>query len=83
MHLDIWVPAIKFATEYDGEGHFRPIHYGSMTQEEAEENLKKCQARDKLKDKLIAGRPDVIKRFIRFSYKDTITKELVVERING
>ena len=36
--------------EYDGEGHYKPIRRGHMTEEEAEENLKQIQFRDNIKN---------------------------------
>lgn len=36
--------------EYDGKQHFIPVCYGGISKERAEENLKECQKRDKIKD---------------------------------
>jgi len=36
--------------EYDGEQHFRPATFGGISKEQAEENFRKTQERDKLKD---------------------------------
>ena len=76
LELDIWIPQIKLAIEYDGKQHFKAVSlYGG------EESLKITQARDKLKNKLISEHPQEIIYFIRFSYKDKITKEFVLEKL--
>jgi hypothetical protein len=36
--------------EYDGRQHFKPVRFGGMSQEKAEEAFKKGKANDKLKD---------------------------------
>lgn len=42
--------------EYDGEHHFKPIHYNSMTKEQAYENYKGVVARDKRKNRYASDR---------------------------
>jgi hypothetical protein len=82
MQLDIWIPELKLAIEYDGEQHFMPIKFGpNMTDEDAQKALEAVQYRDQLKDKLIAEHPDEVKHFIRFNYKQSITKEFVLQEI--
>lgn len=45
LHFDFWLPQPKVAIEYDGEQHFKPFaHFGG------EDNFKKVQLRDRMKD---------------------------------
>jgi DNA-directed RNA polymerase subunit RPC12/RpoP len=37
--------------EYDGEQHYRPVCFGGISNEEAEENFEKTKINDKIKDK--------------------------------
>jgi len=82
MEIDIWVSDIKLAIEYDGEQHFKPVRFAnSMTKEQAIKVHKEIQLRDKKKTKLIAQHPNEIKYFVRFNYKETINKELVLDKL--
>lgn len=49
LPFDIYVEELNLLIEYDGEGHYKPIPYGSMTMEEAEENLRIIQKHDAIK----------------------------------
>lgn len=45
LHFDFWLPQPNVAIEYDGEQHFKPFaHFGG------EDNFKKVQLRDRMKD---------------------------------
>lgn len=81
MEIDIWVPDIKLAVEYDGEQHFMPVTFGGISKEAAKKNLEKCKRRDTKKTKLIASHPDQVKYFIRFNFKETINEANVRERL--
>ena len=83
MEIDIWVPSIKLAIEYDGEQHFIPIDFCGRGKDSAEENFKKIKGRDIVKDKIIKQHESEIKYFIRFSYKEKITKEYVIEKLKN
>jgi len=47
LELDIWIPKLKIAIEYDGEQHYISKKYFG-----GDESLKNIQYRDKLKNKL-------------------------------
>jgi len=47
MHLDVYIPEIKIAFEYQGKQHFTAVNYFG-----GEESLEKTQARDKEKARL-------------------------------
>lgn len=72
LELDIFIPEIKLAIEYDGVHHYKSIeHWGGI------DVLEKQQYRDKLKNKLISEHPEDIKTFIRIPYWEPITEENV------
>ena len=55
MEIDIWIPEIKLAIEYDGKQHFKPVRFArTMTDEVAERVCEDIKKRDRLKDALIA-----------------------------
>lgn len=72
QEIDIWVPDLKLAIEYDGKQHFEPIDFFGGT-----EDFNRRQELDRNKDKLIMQHSEDIKYFIRFSYKDKITDDFV------
>ncbi len=53
--------------EYDGEQHERPVRFGGISQEEAEEKFQKTKDYDKLKDDFCR---DNGYKMVRISYKD-------------
>ena len=83
QEIDIWVPDLKLAIEYDGEQHFIPVCFGGISKKEAKENLKDTKRLDKIKNKKIKERPEDIQYFIRFNYKEArkLNKEYVMERL--
>ena len=84
MEIDIWIPEIKLAIEYDGEQHFMPIKFSSkITDEKAKKALSDLKRRDKKKTKLIVQHPNEIKHFVRFDYRDLIDKENVLVRLRA
>lgn len=65
QEIDIWIPELKLAIEYDGEQHFKPIiQFGGI------ESLKRVKKLDKIKNKKIKKHSKDIKYFIRFNYKE-------------
>lgn len=78
LELDIFIPDLRIAIEYDGEQHFKPVRFGDYSFEEAENKLKKLQYSDKLKNKLISEHPEDIKHFIRISYQEKITYKNII-----
>lgn len=84
MEVDIWLPELKIAIEYDGKQHFVPMNFGGdQSQLTKDKILKATQYRDRLKDRLIAEHPHIIKHFIRFNYKekDLLTTEYVRNKL--
>lgn len=75
LELDIYVPEIKLAIEYDGEQHFKPVCFGSVSLKKAKRNFSEIQKRDEMKNKLILMHSKDIKYFIRFSYKELPLKQ--------
>lgn len=81
QEIDIWVPDIKLAIEYDGKQHFSPVCFGGIPLDEAEKNFKLQKQRDRLKNKQIKKHLEEIRYFVRFNYKEKITKELVIKKL--
>jgi len=81
MEIDIWVPHLKLAIEYDGEQHFEPVKFGGISDEKAEGNFKLTQRRDRKKNKLIKEHPEDINYFIRFKYDEPLDKEYIMKKI--
>ncbi len=82
LEIDIWVPEMKLAIEYDGLQHFRPVKYfGAKTDEDAQKAFDIISARDAKKNELIAAHSNEIKHFVRFNYSETITKEFVEQKL--
>lgn len=81
QELDIWVPELKLAIEYDGEQHFRPVCFGGMDLKQAKQNFKKQKQRDNLKNKKILNHPDDIKYFVRIRYDEPLTVEHITSRL--
>jgi len=78
QEIDIYVPRLKLAIEYDGKQHFMPIKiFGGI------KTFNKIKRLDKLKNANIQKHPRDIRCFIRFCYKDKIKKALVVSRLIG
>lgn len=49
--FDFYLPHFNLFIEYDGEQHYKPIHFGRMDDEQAQLNLRKIQNRDEIKNK--------------------------------
>jgi len=78
MEVDIWVPKLKLAIEYDGEQHFCPVGFMGKN---AIEELNKIKNRDNLKNKLMKENKESVQYFIRFDYKEDITEEYVIKKL--
>lgn len=78
QHIDIYVPHLKLAIEYDGEQHFKPVNFGGISNVRAEENFKKTKSLDLLKNEKITKHTQDIAYFIRFNYKEEMSKEYVL-----
>lgn len=81
MEIDIWVPELKLAIEYDGKQHFEEVRFGKKSVDQIKQDFIKTQHRDKLKNKIIFDHPEEIKYFIRFNYKEKITEDFIVEKL--
>ena len=81
QEIDIYVTGVKLAIEYDGKQHYQPVQFGGRSLKEAKAALEKTQQMDKNKDKKIKAHPEDVKHFVRFSYKEPITKEYVVSKL--
>ena len=81
LEIDIWVPELKLAIEYDGIHHFKPINYSNNLQK-AKERLADRKRKDKLKTKLIKEHPEEIEYFIRFNYRNKVeSKQNVLAKL--
>lgn len=84
LEVDIWIPKLKIAIEYDGEHHFKPICFGGMSKQKAVVNFKKQIMRDKLKDTLMkeAIKNDYVSYFVRISYMEDLTEKNIKRILN-
>lgn len=82
QEIDIWVPNIKLAIEYDGEQHFVPMRFG--TKSEMMKRLDRIRARDKRKNLLMKRHKNDVNHFIRINYTERLTyeniKNILIER---
>jgi hypothetical protein len=67
--------------EYDGEQHFRPVRFGGISEDEALQLFRNTKQRDRLKNRKIKAYNNDIKYFIRFSYKDDISTDGVLKKL--
>lgn len=72
MYADFYIPHKQMVIEYDGEQHFKFVEMFHKT----EENFRRQQKRDMLKDKLLKENNINV---VRISYNQKITKELIEE----
>ncbi|MGB3728620.1 MAG: hypothetical protein WBA70_05155, partial [Thermodesulfobacteriota bacterium] len=74
QRLDIYIPSLQVAIEYQGEQHYNPIeHFGGK------KGLKKTKERDKRKRKLCRDSGIIL---IDWKYNEQITKEVLVDKLN-
>jgi hypothetical protein len=82
LEIDIWIPGLKLAIEYDGQQHFGPVRYAEeQTMEDAIKAYEDLKLRDQLKDTLIAQHPEDVHHFLRIKYDEPITKEHLAARL--
>jgi hypothetical protein len=82
LEIDLWFPDLKLAVEYDGVQHFKPTRYSNGQSEESMlKQFKGCQKRDRLKTRLIKKHPNEVAFFIRFNYKEKLTKDNVLRKL--
>ena len=77
QEIDIWVPHLKLAIEYDGQQHFYPVRFGGMPADRAEKIFKDTKRRDRRKNRLMKKHTKDIDYFIRFNYKEAVSKKYV------
>lgn len=75
MSYDVFIAELNIAIEYQGKQHFEPVVYFG-----GEDAFQKTLARDKLKEQL--SHDNNIK-LIYINYWETITPELVLDKINS
>ena len=83
QEIDIWVPDLKLAIEYDGQQHFMPVSFGGISKEKAKANFERTKYLDKMKNDSINSHKKDVKYFIRFNYKDDITIESIKKKLTS
>jgi hypothetical protein len=76
QQLDIYVKEIGLAIEYDGRQHFEPIECWG-----GDHALAETKRRDRIKNKKIKKHPNDIKFFVRFNYREKITEDLIIMKL--
>lgn len=69
------------AVEHDGQQHFYPVAFKKMSKAQTLKEFKYLKQLDKNKNKLIKQHSKDIHYFVRFSYKDKLTKEAVIRKL--
>jgi len=81
QEIDIWIPHIKLAIEYDGEQHFIPVRFGGVSEEKAADNLENMEKLDKVKNRKMKKHSEDISHFIRFNYTENLDLDYVKNKI--
>jgi len=85
QELDIFVYSLDrtftLAIEYDGHQHFMPVRFGGISKEKAKENFKNTKYLDRMKNKKIHKNKQDILYFIRFNYKEKLSKNFVINKL--
>ncbi|MFW6130577.1 MAG: hypothetical protein ACOC56_05270 [Atribacterota bacterium] len=81
LPFDFYLPEYNICIEYDGEQHFKPVQFGGMTTQQANQSFKEIVFKDRIKTKYCEQKEI---KLIRISYKDNIENILIKEfKING
>lgn len=72
--FDFYIEEINTIIEVDGEGHFFPVRFNGISQEEAEENFRQCKVRDALKNEFCSINHI---NLIRISYLEILNDEYI------
>jgi len=75
QHLDIYIPELKLAIEYQGEQHFKPVYFWGGA-----EGLEASQKRDE-KKRGVSRKHGI--EILYFSYTDEVNRELVRNRLKS
>ena len=75
QRLDIFVPDLRLAIEYQGRQHYEPVLFFG-----GEDGFRQTQERDRLKTKLCSENGVTV---VFFRYDELITREFVENRIRG
>ena len=81
QEIDIYIPELKLAIEYDGEQHFRPVRFGGISYKRAKDKFKNVKYLDKLKNFKVSQNKNDIKYFIRFNYQEDISYKYVESKV--
>jgi very-short-patch-repair endonuclease len=81
QEIDIWIPELKLAIEYDGAQHRKAVRFDSMSQEEADDKLLNQIELDKMKNIKIAAHSDEVRYFLRFNDTEIIDEEHVFDKL--
>lgn len=83
QEFDVFLECSEFAlaVEYDGKQHFTPVCFGGISEEKALDRFNQQKARDKRKNRLVQAHKSEVKYFLRFNYREKITKELVIKKL--
>lgn len=72
LEIDIWLPDLKIAIEYDGIQHFKPTRFGGITQKSANRKFIYQKKLDLIKDELIKKHKDDVIFFVRIPYTEKL-----------
>ncbi len=75
QRLDIFIPKLQLAIEYQGRQHYEPVPFFG-----GEEGFRQAQERDRLKAKLCYKNSVTV---VFFRYDENISRELVETRVRG
>lgn len=74
LEIDVWIPSLRLAIEYQGEQHYQPLeHWGGQ------DGLDRRIANDRKKRQLCESLGYAL---IEFQYTETISEEIVHKRLN-
>lgn len=71
--FDFYLPKLNKLIEFDGEQHFKPVQFGTMSKEEAKEEYLKTKERDKIKNSWAKNNGLTL---LRIKFNENIQKKL-------
>ena len=78
QQVDFSIRSLKIAFEYDGAQHSRPVTYGKLTEEQAQENFKIQQERDGRKNVLCLEKGYSL---VRIAHNENLTLNNIIAKI--